>query len=327
MTIITFPVDDVRPAHPHLRRFDARTDLGRVADLVERCFDETLDADGRRYIQNMRRAATGPQLLRWAAGANDRSSGSFNGFVWEQEGAIIGNLSLIPMPGHGERVFLIANVAVEPGHRRRGIARSLTEAALEETHRRRADRLWLHVRDDNAAAIRLYDRVGFREHTRRTTWYNTRRLVDPPGPIGPDIIALPLRHWALTQSWLRQLHPPDLDWYLSLNVRALQPGPAGWFHRLLTGAAYRVWAAVRSGRLLGVLAWQDTPAAADRLWLAAPAEPEPAVLAALARRADRSRPGHKPLNLEYPAGLATGALGYAGFTPHHTLIWMQREGA
>jgi ribosomal protein S18 acetylase RimI-like enzyme len=324
MTIITFPLDETRSTHPHLRRFDARTDLLPVADLVERCFNETLDADGRRYIQNMRRTAESPQFFRWASGVSELSGAPFNGFVWEREGAIIGNLSLIPMPARGEKIFLIANVAVHPDHRRKGIARSLTDAALEESRRRRADRVWLHVRADNPAAIRLYERLGFTERARRTTWYNTRRDAEPVEAAGVGIVDLSRRHWAPALDWFHRLHPPELDWYLALDLRALRPSPAGWIHRLLTGSSPRTWAAVRDDRPLAVLAWQGTHTASDRLWLAAPQDADPAAIRLLIRHAEGQLTSRKPLNLEYPAGRAAGVLESAGFNPHPTLIWMER---
>ena len=104
MTIITFPLTEFKPAHPHMRRFNVRSDLKAVADLVELCFDETLDLDGRRYIRQMRSTAQHPQFLSWAARVASRSGFPFGGFVWEQDGRIIGNISLIQMEGRGGRV-------------------------------------------------------------------------------------------------------------------------------------------------------------------------------------------------------------------------------
>jgi hypothetical protein len=48
MAAITHPTTT---SSSHLRAFDVRHDLDAVADLVEVCFADTLDADGRRYIQ------------------------------------------------------------------------------------------------------------------------------------------------------------------------------------------------------------------------------------------------------------------------------------
>lgn len=81
----------------------------------------------------------------------------------------------------------IMNVAVDPRHRRRGIARCL----LNELFARTADSAMrgytLEVRVSNAGAIRLYEELGFSIRGRRRGYYTDNRedaLVmwrDPPG--------------------------------------------------------------------------------------------------------------------------------------------------
>jgi GNAT superfamily N-acetyltransferase len=123
-------------ARGHLRKLDVRRDLEAVADLVEVCFADTLDADGRRYLRQMRDTAQRSQLLRWTNALNEYSPHPMTGYVWEEDGQIIGNLSLIPFRSKGERCYLIANVAVDPLQRDRVIARALTVAALEHSRNR-----------------------------------------------------------------------------------------------------------------------------------------------------------------------------------------------
>jgi hypothetical protein len=84
------------PPLRHLRPFDVGKDLNSVADLVETCFAETLDEDGRRYVEQMRSAARNPRYLRWATTVADHVSMPLNGYIWEENGALVGNLSLIP---------------------------------------------------------------------------------------------------------------------------------------------------------------------------------------------------------------------------------------
>lgn len=326
MTIITFPLSEVRPSHPHIRRFDVRRDMRAVADLVERCFAETLDADGRRTIDNMRSQAMNPQFLRWVSGVGGRPSGVFGGFVWEQDGAIVGNLSLIPMPSRKRKTVLIANVAVDEAFRRRGIARALTQAAIEEAGRRAVDDIWLHVRTDNPGALALYRRLGFIEQTRRTAWQDSGRAETPENATDIHITAPQRRDWSRQLSWLERLHPEELDWYLSLDARELQPGLIGAITRILRGVSPRSWAAYRGRELLGTVSRQHTMASSDRLWLAAPKEPDEPALHMLLAAVRAGGQGRKPLLLEYPAGQATGALENSGFVPHHTLIWMKRGG-
>jgi len=56
----------------------------------------------------------------------------------------------------------IQDVFVLPGHRRRGIASLLTEAAEDEARRRGSDRISLSVsQDQNPAAKLLYEKLGY----------------------------------------------------------------------------------------------------------------------------------------------------------------------
>ena len=59
--------------------------------------------------------------------------------------------------------ILIANVATHPDHRRKGIARTLTEQVMQHARQRGVDALWLHVRADNPGAVQMYSDLGFVE--------------------------------------------------------------------------------------------------------------------------------------------------------------------
>ena len=100
MSAITRPIVS---SPNQLRPFDVGRDLSAVADLVEACFAETLDTDGRRYVQQMHAAARNPRYLRWAATMADHVSMPLTGFVWEEHGQLVGNLSLIPFTYLGRR--------------------------------------------------------------------------------------------------------------------------------------------------------------------------------------------------------------------------------
>jgi len=65
----------------------------------------------------------------------------------------------------------ITNLAVHPAWRRRGIARSLLGAILEDARRRRLTSAVLEVRPTNREARGLYERSGFQVIGRRKGYY------------------------------------------------------------------------------------------------------------------------------------------------------------
>lgn len=316
-------------ASSHLRPFDVRHDLNAVADLVELCFASTLDSEGRRYIQQMRSAARSPSYLLWAAAMAERVSLPLTGFVWVENGYLAGNLSLIPFTYHGQRIYLIANVAVDPAYRRRGIARQLTNTALDHVKSKGADSVWLHVRDENLAAQKLYTSIGFEPRTTRTTWESSSgRPRDQSSDIQPDLQAVRIvrrsgRFWNKQRQWLKRIYPPEISWHMSFNLNALRPGLLGALHRMLSGAQIQQLAALQDDQLIGTLSWQPLYGRPDQLWLATGPEKENLALRALLLHLQRHLSYRRTLSLEYPAGQAVQAFQTAGFEIHQTLIWMQ----
>src|ERR1044071_9241523 len=205
MSSITVPVKT--NDQQHMRPLNVLRDLSAVADLIELCFSPTMDNDGQRYLSDMRRASRDDSFLNWASRMTETASLPLMGYVWEQDGHIIGNASLIPFRDKGRRIFLIANVATHPDYRRRGIGRALTERVMKQARDKKASATWLHVRDDNPGAIKMYQDLGFQEIVRRTTWQATpsSRLSYPETDI--KIVSRQPRFWALQQEWLRRLYP------------------------------------------------------------------------------------------------------------------------
>lgn len=65
----------------------------------------------------------------------------------------------------------IQTIAVDPGHRRRGIARGLLMHLLGIAAEKGCTETLLEVRADSAAAIALYESAGFAVIARRTAYY------------------------------------------------------------------------------------------------------------------------------------------------------------
>src|ERR1043165_1935050 len=99
MSTITIPAKTNE--HPHVRPLNVLRDLSAVADLIELCFSPTVYNDGRRVLSDMRRASRDDSFLHWASRMTETASLPMMGYVWEQDGHIIGNASLIPFREKG----------------------------------------------------------------------------------------------------------------------------------------------------------------------------------------------------------------------------------
>ena len=144
-----------------IRPFDPYRDLGPVAELISAAFGNRLDPGGQAALAEMRRAARWGSLLGWLYWPGWGGTGSTPGFVWVEQGRVVGNVSLRRSIEWGG--FLIGNVAVHPDWQRRGIGRRLIEATLEDISARGGRWVGLEVETDNEAALGLYKHLRFRE--------------------------------------------------------------------------------------------------------------------------------------------------------------------
>jgi ribosomal-protein-alanine N-acetyltransferase len=82
-------------------------------------------------------------------------------------GRLVGYLCLWEI-GHEIHV---TNLATHPDVRRRGVARALLGAVLDDARERRVTLVFLEVRPTNVEALGLYERFGFRVIGRRKGYY------------------------------------------------------------------------------------------------------------------------------------------------------------
>ena len=310
----------------HIRPLLTRRDLAAVADLVELCFADTMDADGRDYLRHLRRLSL--QGLGFLGDSPLPPESAFlpvQGLVWEEDGRIVGNLTIIPFSRRGSRISLIANVATHPDYRRRGIARQLTLMALETIQKRGVQNVWLHVRDDNPAAQSLYRSIGFEEQFKRTNW-----LWEPGGmllrnqaPEGIEVTPRQKRDWQFQSEWLDKNYPPEVTWNLSLNKENYKPGLFREIRQVMMGEEMLQLSARLDNRLIGVASWESTHMYADNIWVAADPVYENAAIQALLPVMVRWIRRLRPLAINYPGERGVEGFLKAGFQPYITLIWMK----
>ena len=88
-------------------------------------------------------------------------------YVAEEDGRLLGGCGLLMIAGEGN----ITNVVVAPDARRRGVATGLLTHLLMEGDRAGLTAYTLEVRVSNAAAIGLYEKLGFVSEGIRPNFY------------------------------------------------------------------------------------------------------------------------------------------------------------
>ena len=259
-----------------------------------------------------------------------------SGYVWEESGKVVGNASLVPFKHNKQRIYLIANVAVHPDFRRRGIARALTQRALQHAREKDVKNIWLHVRDDNPGAIELYAQLGFAERARRTSWLASTDSHATPLQTNFNITKRNPRDWQTQRDWLARLYPDLLAWHRNWSFSPLRPGLWNWLYLMFIDMNVRQWAAMKKDpsssespqyqpaeTLEATLAWMPQ-GHGEALFAAIGERSDPDALTALLLEARRELYySHPNIILEFPSSEFDNAIQAAGFKPQRTLIWMQ----
>lgn len=223
-----------------LRPIDMARDVPQIIDLLKLVFGEALELDDQQLLGDEVGASLSSLFYR----LNPATARLANGFVWLADGRIVGNVTLLPTKAWDR--FLVANVAVHPNYRRRGIARAMMHAVTSAVKARGGRTILLQVVKDNDSAIDLYRSLGYVGLGHMSSWYcSTSRLrrLDPPGSDPAiDIRPLPGRRWREAYELDTTCVPPDLNWPEPLRPDAYRQT---WWQRLsdmLNSQVFETWA-------------------------------------------------------------------------------------
>jgi ribosomal protein S18 acetylase RimI-like enzyme len=330
-----------------LRPINLTTDLPQLADLMELGFADALDESGRAIIREMRTLGR----VGWLNSAVNRLDGLFGGlqqgFVWIEDGRLVGNVSIMPIPysraaeSGGAQGAIIANVVVQPAHRRRGFARSLMSAALDRIEAQGRGFAVLQVDADNAGARRLYEQLGFREQRTFTRWVRPPRMRPPyPLPDIPPITLRPARDWRAEYVLAERVRPRSrggLGWLRPTYPGTFRPSLLKGVGDALTGRATESWAVYHSPSqaIIAVVRLYFAFGSSDRFDLLVdpaaqalygrPNQPAEALLLnyLLRRVADR----HRATMTEHPVDdvIGSAALREYGFEARRTEVAMRLD--
>lgn len=310
------------PTHEGLRPLNARRDMRAVARVIETAFAGQLDANGRRMIRQMKTLGRFG-WIGWLVAQLILPPAAYPlGFVWEQDETVVGNASLLPDGRYPGR-WILANVAVLPEYRHRGIARALVTSAIDLAARRGGLELVLQVDVRSEPAHRLYESLGFVTQTTRTTWWRSSDSRVPAEPETPAQIR-PRRDedWPQQFALARSLFPEGLLWPSPLRADVFRPEPLSgalglrrtrhwaWYEesgRIGAALTARLGAEARHWRFMLLVA-PDLQGVAER----------PLLIHGL-REVDSAQ---LPTTIDYPSDLATDALASLNFRAKRSLTWM-----
>ncbi len=327
------------PAASGLRPVNLRTDLVPLADLIEIAFADTMDSSGRAAVREMRTLSRLGPGLSVLLGMNDLAQGVGLGFVWIEDGRLVGNTSVYPTSLPTGSTWIIANVAVHPDYRGRGIARQLVEASLNMIQRRsrmRPTAAVLQVEANNAVAYHLYERLGFRAERTWTQWRRSSTVRTPAPMSHPDFTITRRRptEWRAEYALAERLRPAQqggLGWLRPLHPSLFRRSLLARLRDFLSLRQFERLVIRDAGDDLRAVMWVESAFASSTVQLTLLVEPEyqGAYDEALINLAARQFSLRSALALEHPTDDASlnDILHRYHFSPQRTLIHMRWEAA
>jgi ribosomal protein S18 acetylase RimI-like enzyme len=251
--VITVPAH--RPAANGARPINLNKDIPQVLQLLQIAFGEALDEDGRRVLQ-MYTAPVGQPAFLWRF--NPAANRLSQGYVWEENGRIVGNATLLSTQTNGR--YLIVNVAVHPDCRRRGIARRLMNAVADHVHQHHGHEILLQVDKDNTSAINLYRSLNYVELGTMTNWSATAgrvyALEDNGQPV--PVRELQRREWQQAYQLDCLALAADLNWPEHIPTDAYRQGLWQQLSGLVNGRAAETWVVNEGQQLIGMASiWSE----------------------------------------------------------------------
>ena len=133
-------------------------DIDRIMDVMESAFEPRWgEAWNRAQLTSSLSLPSTSYRLLDEFGGNTNSSAAPAGFILVRSA-----------PGDDELLL----IGVKPQYRGRGIGRRLLELLVDDARKRKAEKVFLEMRENNPA-VTLYHAMGFREIGRRKNYYKT----------------------------------------------------------------------------------------------------------------------------------------------------------
>lgn len=317
-----------------VRPFDLGRDLRPVARLIADAFADELDVQGEAALRELRVMGHMSGLIRLLSRSTGEFQDVFNGFVWIEDGRLVGNVT-VQRAASGSGRWQIANVAVDPDYRGRGISRALMETALDYIDEMGGSWAVLQVRERNTIARGLYERMRF-EEMGGTVEMHCKRVPKVTGhPALAGLAPFSSADSTLLYDLANSEQSAESQWWRAIRRADFEPpieqSIGEWFSRLVgRDRVYRMatWDFTNrfeSALILNARRWRGTHSL--QLWVRPEAQgryERPLILWALAALQEYPVwPITTTLNTNHTG--ARAALEEFGFQPQMTLLTLRRK--
>ena len=308
---------------PFIRPLRISTDLGVIAELLSVCFSDSMDEDGERYIAYLHDFAQSAFFTKLAERNPEKYSLPAEGFVYEENGKLIGNVTLSPMKYQGGTVYLISNVAVHPDYRGKGIATLLTKTSLQYLECKGIKQVWLQVKKENQAALALYDRFHFQSFMTRTTWIRKSSNIFLKKPANITLRRVRKEEFDSQKMLMERIYPAELTAAYGFEVASTQPLLKKWIKSIVQNRLRFHWTAEQEGQV-GFASYDLFPEQSYvNLWVTAPAGWEESFYRAMIP-AVQAKVG-KEIRVNFPEKEFEDCFHEIGMQELNTLIWQKRQ--
>lgn len=305
-----------------IRPLAVSTDLKEIANLLSVCFTDSMDEDGERYIEYLRRFSQSMLFTKIAERNPEKYSLPGEGFIYEDKGKLVGNITLSRMKYQDEMIYLISNVAVLPEYRGKGIAKELTRTALQYIECKGVNQVWLQVKQENQTAIDLYTQFDFQSFMTRTTWMRKAPNIYLKKPEEISLRKRKKNEWEIQKKLLERMYPAELTSAYGFEIASIQPVLRNVIKDVLRSRITTHWA-VEIDQQVGFASYDLFPDQSYvNLWVAVPEVMEKRFLSMLIP-AVHARIG-KEIRVNYPEKECANCFREIGMRELNTLIWKRK---
>ena len=310
----------IRPIRPE-------KDAADIADLIKKSFRPWLDNENISYLEQLHKSGLNAQAHPlWT---------NITGFPYnlpgmvcaDKEGKILGVVNSYTFYRGENKCVSIANVCVDPNHRREGIATHILREIEQSQQKEGTYGLYLQARMSNPKTIQFYKNRGYAVTDFRETWIlpkgkNIQTLI----PDGYQTEYVPAADKENFTKQFKIRYPDSILWNLDYSDSLFHPGrfsaimnrllsPGNRFLRIKEGhSSVKAWAAFQP--LQGIM---------DQLWFipnAGITDREKSITLGILSREYR---GSNALKLDIPVGEDPEICTAAGFIKQQTLAWMWKR--